>query len=62
MGKSYIIRLSSTICMQLIPWKICTGIFTGVNNRIIGEKSMLDYVIVSDDLVRYIKKYADRYQ
>ena len=40
--------------------KICTGIFTGVNNKIIGGgggggESVLDYVIVSDDLMRYIK-------
>ena len=35
--------------------EICTGIFTGVNNKIIGEKSVLDYVIASDDLMRYIK-------
>ena len=35
--------------------EICTGIFTGVNNKIIGEKSVLDYVIASDDLLRYIK-------
>ena len=32
-----------------------TGIFTGVNNKIIREKSVLDCVIVSDDLMRYIK-------
>ena len=38
--------------------EICTGIFTRVNNEIIGEKSVLDYVIASDDLLRYIKKYA----
>ena len=35
--------------------EICTGIFTRVNNKIIGEKSVLDYVIASDDLLRYIK-------
>ena len=35
--------------------EICTGIFTEVNNKIIGEKSVLDYVIASDDLLRYIK-------
>ena len=36
--------------------EICTGIFTRANNKIIGEKSVLDYVIASDDLLRYIKK------
>ena len=35
--------------------EISTGIFTRVNNKIIGENSVLDYVIVSDDLMRYIK-------
>ena len=35
--------------------EICAGIFTRINNKIIGEKSMLDYVIASDDLMRYIK-------
>ena len=35
--------------------EICTGIFTGVNNRIIEGKSVLDYVIASDDLLRHIK-------
>ena len=35
--------------------EICSGTFTRVNNKIVGEKSLLDYVIVSDDLIRYIK-------
>ena len=35
--------------------EICAGIFTRVNNKIKGEKSVLDYVIASDDLLRYIK-------
>ena len=35
--------------------EICTGIFTRVNNKILGEKSVLNYVIGSDDLLRYIK-------
>ena len=35
--------------------EICTGIFTRVNNQIVGERSVLDYVIASDDLMRYIK-------
>ena len=32
--------------------KIRTGIFIRVNNKIIGEKSVLDYVIASEDLMR----------
>ena len=35
--------------------EICSGIFTRANNNIVGEKSVLDYVIVSDELIRYIK-------
>ena len=35
--------------------EICSGIFTRANNKIVGEKSVLDYVIVSDELIRYIK-------
>ena len=29
--------------------------FTRANNKIVAEKSVLDYVIVSDELIRYIK-------
>ena len=35
--------------------EICTGIFTRVNNKIIVGKSVLDYIIASDDLLTYIK-------
>ena len=35
--------------------EICSGTFTRANNKIVGEKSVLDYVIVSDELIRYIK-------
>ena len=35
--------------------EICSGTFTRANNKIVGEKSVLDYVIVSDELFRYIK-------
>ena len=35
--------------------KICSGIFTTTNNKIVGEESVLDYVIVSDELNRYSK-------
>ena len=35
--------------------EICSEIFTRANNKIAGEKSVLDYVIVSDELIRYIK-------
>ena len=33
---------------------ICSGSFTRAN-KIVAEKSVLDYVIVSDELIRYIK-------
>ena len=35
--------------------KICSGTFTKANNKIVGEKSALDYGIASDELIRYIK-------
>ena len=35
--------------------EICSGTFTRTKNKIVGEKSVLDYVIVSDELLRYIK-------
>ena len=35
--------------------EICPGTFTRANNKTVGEKSVLDYVIVSDELIRYIK-------
>ena len=35
--------------------EICSGTFTRANNKIVGEKSVLDYVIVSHELIRYIK-------
>ena len=35
--------------------EICSGTFTRANNKIVGEKSVLDYVNVSDELIRYIK-------
>ena len=35
--------------------EICSGTFNRANNKIVGEKSALDYVIVSDELIRYIK-------
>ena len=35
--------------------EICSGTFARANKKIVGEKSVLDYVIVSDDLIRYIK-------
>ena len=35
--------------------EIFSGTFTRANNKIVGEKSVLDYVIVSDELIRYIK-------
>ena len=35
--------------------EICSGTFTRANNKIVGEKSVLDYVTVSDDLIRYIE-------
>ena len=35
--------------------EICSGTFTRANNKIVGEKSALDYIIVSDELIRYIK-------
>ena len=35
--------------------EICTGVFTRANNKTVGEKSVLDYVIASDDLTRYIE-------
>ena len=35
--------------------EICSGTFTRANKKIVGEKSVLDYVIVTDDLIRYIK-------
>ena len=35
--------------------EICSGTFTRANNKIVGEKSVLDYVIVSDELIRCIK-------
>ena len=33
---------------------ICRGLFTGVNNKNTMEKSILDYVLVSNDLVSWI--------
>ena len=35
--------------------EICSGTFTEANNKIVREKSVLDYVIVSDELTRYIE-------
>ena len=35
--------------------EICSGTFTKANNKTVGEKSVLDYVIVSSELIRYIK-------
>ena len=35
--------------------EICSGTFTRANDKIVGEKSVLDYVIVSDEVIRYIK-------
>ena len=35
--------------------KICSGIFTRANNKIVEETSVLDYVTVSDELIQYIK-------
>ena len=35
--------------------EIYSGTLTKANNKIVGEKSVLDYVIVSDELIRYIK-------
>ena len=37
-------NLNVVNCME-----ICSGIFTRVNNRIVGEKSVLYYAIVSDE-------------
>ena len=34
--------------------EICSGTFTRANNKMVGENSVLDYVIVSDELIRYI--------
>ena len=35
--------------------EICSGTFTWVKNRIPAEKSVLDYVIISQDLVSSVK-------
>ena len=35
--------------------EICSETFTRANNKSLGEKSELDYLIVSDELIRYIK-------
>ena len=35
--------------------EICIRNFTRPKNKIVGEKSALDYIIVSDDLIRHIK-------
>ena len=35
--------------------EIYSGTFTRANNKIVEEKSALDYVLVSDELIRYIK-------
>ena len=35
--------------------EICSGTFTRANNKIVGEKSVLDYVIVPNELIGYIK-------
>ena len=35
--------------------KICSGIFTKAKHKTVGEKSAVDYVIVSDMLIRCLK-------
>ena len=39
--------------------EICSGTFTRANNKIVGEKSVLDYVIVSDELIRYADRHCE---
>ena len=50
-GQKLIIKYNLNVVNSM---EICSGTFTRANNKMVGQNSVLDYVIVSDELIRYI--------